>query len=94
MGIKVKRTLGTRIVNISDDLNIPKITVERVIRAYLEGLIESGEQGENIVIDNIMSIKVIDEQNGGRTVRGRVSPALKSRLCVNPDDIPELDEVD
>jgi small nuclear ribonucleoprotein (snRNP)-like protein len=83
MGIKVKRTLGTRITNISNELNIPKVTVESVIRAYLEGLIESAEQGENIVIDNIMSIKVINEPNGSTTVRGRVSPALKSRLCGN-----------
>lgn len=86
MGIKVKRTLGTRITNISNELNIPKVTVESVVRAYLEGLIESAEQGESIVIDNIMSIKVINGSNGSTTVRGRVSPALKSRLCGNKED--------
>ena len=86
MGIKVKRTLGTRITNISNELNIPKVTVESVVRAYLEGLIESAEQGESIVIDNIMSIKVINGSNGSTTVRGRVSPALKSRLCGNIED--------
>lgn len=85
MGIKIKRTLGTRITNISNELNIPKVTVESVVRAYLEGLIESAEQGETIVIDNIMSIKVINSVNGCTTIRGRVSPALKSRLCVNED---------
>lgn len=89
MGIKVKRTLSKRITDISEELNIPKVTVESVVRAYLEGLIESGEKGENIVIDNIMSIKIINDSNGSTTIRGRVSPALKSRLCGSIEDLEE-----
>ncbi len=81
MGIKIKRKLGDRIVKISDELNIPRITVERVVRAYLDGLVESAQDGETIVIDNIMSIKLVEDTSTGNIrLRGRVSPSLKSKL--------------
>lgn len=79
MGIKVKRSLGERVTKISEELNIPKITVESVLREYLEGLINSAENGETVVIDNIMSIRVIENETG-RILRGRVSPSLKSKV--------------
>lgn len=85
MGIKIKRKLGERIVKISTNLNIPRITVERVIRAYLDDLVESAKAGETIVIDNIMSIKLIKNENTGEVkLRGRVSPALKNKIYVKP----------
>ena len=58
MGIKVKRKLGERIVQISEELNIPRITVERVVRAYLDSLVESAQEGETIVIDNIIILSL------------------------------------
>ena len=79
MGIKVKRTLNERVTKISEELSIPKITVESVIREYLDGLIDSAQKGETLIIDNIMSIKVIENEDG-RIVRGRVSPSLKSKV--------------
>ena len=82
MGIKIKRKLGERIVKISDELNIPRITVERVIRAYLDDLVDSAKDGETIVIDNIMSIKLVENDNGDIKLRGRVSPSLKNKLYV------------
>ena len=88
MGIKIKRKLGERILNISEELNIPRITVERVIRAYLDGLVESAKDGETIVIDNIMSIKLVEnEETGDIKLRGRVSPSLKNKLYVKADKI-------
>ena len=65
MGIKIKRKLGQRILKISEELNIPRITVERVIRAYLDDLVESAKDGETIVIDNIMSIKLVENKETG-----------------------------
>ena len=79
MGIKVKRNLNERVTDISETLNIPKITVESVIREYLEGLIKSAQNGETVVIDNIISIKVIESKEG-RKLRGRVSPSLKNKV--------------
>ena len=85
MGIKVKRKLGERIVQISEELNIPRITVERVVRAYLDSLVESAQEGETIVIDNIMSIKLVeDSESGNIRLRGRVSPSLKNKLYSKP----------
>lgn len=87
MGIKIKRKLGQRILKISEELNIPRITVERVIRAYLDDLVESAKDGETIVIDNIMSIKLVEnKETGDIRLRGRVSPALKSKLYVKSDN--------
>lgn len=83
MSIKVKRTLGMRVVDISDKLNVPRVTVEQVLRAYLDSLVDSAQAGENIVIDNIMSIKLQQGKDGDVTLRGRVSPALKSKLSAN-----------
>lgn len=83
MSIKVKKKLGERVVQISDELNIPRITVERVIRSYLDSLVESAKNGETIIIDNIMSIKLVEnEYTGNITLRGRVSPALKNKIYV------------
>lgn len=95
MGIKIKRKLGERIVNISEDLNIPRITVERVIRAYLDGIVESAKDGETIVIDNIMSIKIVENsETGDIKLRGRVSPSLKNKLYVKSgiDDSEDFNE--
>ena len=87
MGIKIKRKLGERVVKISDELNIPRITVESVIRAYLDDLVDSAKKGETIVIDNIMSIKLVENKETGEIrLRGRVSPALKNKLYVRVDD--------
>ncbi len=99
MGKVIKSKLGHRIKSISEELNLPKATVERVIRAYLEGLEKSAMMGETIVIDNIMSIKpVINERDASVRLRGRVSPALKSKIYKFADEdntedyTEELDE--
>lgn len=91
--IKIKRKLGERILNISEDLNIPRITVERVIRAYLDSLVDSAYDGETIVIDNIMSIKIVKNPNNGEVrLRGRVSPSLKNKLYVKAKDLEDIGE--
>ena len=92
MGIKIKRKLGERIVKISEELNIPRITVERVVRAYLDGLVESAQDGETIVIDNIMSIKLVEDRDTGNVrLRGRGSPSLKNKLYNKPMNDDSVD---
>lgn len=80
MGVKYKRTLGNRAYNIAQELGIPIVTAERVIKMYLESLITSAENGEDVVIENIISIKLHRDSNGEIKARGRVSPAFKGRL--------------
>lgn len=81
MGIEVKNLLGQRVAAISNELKIPKVTVETVIRGYLNSLTNSVLKGEDIVIDNIVSVKVlVDTDNNELVGRCRLSNSLKSKL--------------
>lgn len=81
MSVKVKRKLGERVLKLSNKLGLPRTTVEQVIKGYLEDLMVSAQNGEDIVIDGIMSIKLLrNSETGNITARGRVSPAFKSRV--------------
>lgn len=81
MGIEAKNLLGQRVNNISKELGIPKVTVETVIRGYLKSLTDSVLNGEDIVIDNIVSVKVlVDIDNKELVGRCRLSNSLKSKL--------------
>lgn len=95
MGIEVKNLLGQRVATISEELKIPKVTVETVIRGYLNSLTNSVLNGEDIVIDNIVSVKVlVDTDNNELVGRCRLSNSLKSKLekveVIRKDDM--LDE--
>lgn len=95
MGIEVKNLLGQRVATISEELKIPKVTVETVIRGYLNSLTNSVLNGEDIVIDNIVSVKVlVDTDNNELVGRCRLSNSLKSKLekveVIRRDDM--LDE--
>ena len=81
MGIEVKNLLGQRVTAISEELKIPKVTVETVIRGYLNSLTNSVLNGEDIVIDNIVSVKVLVDTDSNELVgRCRLSNSLKSKL--------------
>lgn len=81
MGVVIKRNLGERVRDIALRHGIPYVTVETVLKEYLESLVRSLENGERIVIDGIMSISVLEDRDTGELIaRGRVSPALRSRL--------------
>ncbi len=81
MGIEIKNLLGQRVNKISKDLGIPKVTVETVIKNYLQSLRDSVLNGEDVVIDNIASIKVLyDSDNNKLVTRCRVSNSLKNNL--------------
>ncbi|MNL91311.1 hypothetical protein D3C81_10430 [compost metagenome] len=79
--IVVKKSLGQRINTISHKTNIPKITVERVIKEYLESLKASIEAGEDIVLDGVVSMKsYVDEETEEIIIRSRASAALKGKI--------------
>lgn len=80
MSVKYKRTLGNRAYTIAQELGIPIVTAERVIKMYLDSLATSAENGEDVIIENIISIKLHRDSSGEVKARGRVSPAFKSRL--------------
>lgn len=91
MGVKVKRHLGERVSDIAEELNLPKVTVERVIREYLKSIEDSVMRGETAVIDSITSIKV-KETEEGLSIRGRVSPVLKRKVGVKLEEEREEGE--
>lgn len=76
----VKRSLSSRVRSIAYKQGIPQVTVETVIRDYLESLVELAKQGKTIEINGVAKIKVEKDETGDYVVRGRVAPALKSRL--------------
>ena len=95
MGVKVKNLLGQRVERLSKELGIPKVTVEKVIRGYLGTLTESALKGEDIVIDNIVSIKIYENDLGDKVGRGRVSTSLKRKLeeLEEDEDIEVVEDV-
>lgn len=81
MGVVIKRDNGERIRNLAYKHGIPINTVETIVKGFLADLIESAERNERIVLDNLTSITVVkDLETGEYFTRGRVSPALQSRL--------------
>ena len=72
---------------IANDLKIPKVTVETVLRCYFNVLTESILAGEDINIPNIMSVKLKQQADGGVSLRGRVSAVLRAKLCERVTDV-------
>lgn len=74
-------TLSTSLVrDISDKLILPIITVDIVLRGFIEGLLRQAEETGLIDIPNVSAIKVTRSEDGDLSTRGRVSPALQSKL--------------
>ena len=74
----VKKTQSARIKEIAKVLDLPEVTVKRVIDEYIASLQYSIIQGEDIEVRGVFQVSA--EEIGGRIVpRGTVSPALKER---------------
>lgn len=74
----VKRNLHERSSEISNKLGIPKITVENVLIEYINSIHNSIDNGEDVTIDTIVSIKqkIIDDK---KIVRCRLSKTIRER---------------
>lgn len=74
-------TLSSSVVrDISDKLILPIITVDTVLRDFIKGLLRQAEDTGLIDIPNVSAIKVTRSDDGDLSTRGRVSPALQSKL--------------
>lgn len=74
----VKKTQSARIKEIAKVLDLPEVTVKRVIDEYIASLQYSIVQGEDIEVRGVFQVSA--EEIGGRIVpRGTVSPALKEK---------------
>jgi len=82
MGVLVKRHLSEVVKEIGLRHGIPYVTVETVLKEYLQGIYRSLARGERVVIQGITSITPVKDLDTGEIyVRGRVSPALRARLA-------------
>lgn len=81
MGVKIKTTFGRRIYKIATKLGISRLVTESVIKEYITSLIEDCVNGEDVVIDGFISVKIMKDKDGNLVSRGRVSDALKERLA-------------
>lgn len=86
MGVKIKTTFGRRVCNLASNLGLSRVVVENVIKAYIDSLVEDATNGEDIVIDGCVSIKIMQDENGNLTPRGRVSEALKQKIANKTDN--------
>lgn len=91
LGVVVKQKLAQRARRIALKRGIPIVTVETVIKDYLEDLKESAIKDERIVIDGLTSISIIKDINGEYVPRGRVSTALKSYLNKRDTETEDTD---
>lgn len=73
--------MGRMVLHIAEQNRLPLVTVETILRTYIELLAEKLEVERSVVIPGITSIRVIyDTVDKEYFVRGRVSPALRKRL--------------
>ena len=74
----MRKTFGLEVAEIAQELNIPKATVEAVLRARIKHQIEELKQGNSVTVENLFTIKVItDSVTGEKMLRGSVSQNLK-----------------
>lgn len=91
MGVVVKNSLAKRIYKLSQELHIPYVTVERVIKGYLEDITTSANNGEDIIVPGVFSIRMMYNEHEGHVVPvSRVSKVLREQLK-NVKELP-IDE--
>lgn len=78
----MRKTFGLEVAEIAQELNIPKATVEAVLRSRIKHQIEELKRGNNITVENLFTIKVLtDSVTGERVLRGSVSQTLKQIIA-------------
>lgn len=74
----VKKTQSSRVREIAKVLDLPEITVKRVIDEYIASLQYSIVQGEDIEVRGVFQIDALNI-DGKIVPRGTVSQALKEK---------------
>ena len=75
----VKKTQSARVKEIAMRLDVPEVTVKRIIDEYIESLQKSVMNGEDVEIRGVFSIKA-EDIDGKVIPRGNVSVALKEKI--------------
>ena len=76
-----RRTFGEEVSEIAAELNLPKATVEAVLRTRYKLQVAAIMRGEPVTVEGLFNIKVLRDVNTGKlSLRGGVSPALKAAI--------------
>lgn len=75
----MKKSFGAEVAEIAEELNLPKATVERVLRTRLKHQVAEIKAGNSIAVEGLYSIRVRKTPHG-LELRGAVSSALKGVL--------------
>lgn len=84
----LRKSFGAEVVEIANELGIPKATVEAVLRTRLTHQVNELRKGNSITVEGLFTIKAtkLDETDPESEVllRGSVSTALKNAVN-NPE---------
>ena len=76
-----RKSFGAEVAEIAEELNLPKATVERVLRTRQANQIKAIQNGESVTVEGLFNIKVYrDSETGELVLRGGVSTALKESI--------------
>lgn len=93
--MSVRKSFSSEIAEIAAELNIPKATVERVLRTRLAHQVAALKRGESICEEGLFTIKVCYNASDKKySYRGAVSPALKHLLDGNSEQLRLLSGMD
>lgn len=76
-----RKTFGEEVAAIAAELNLPKATVEAVLRTRYKLQVAAIMNGESVTVEGLFNIKTLRDMNTGKlSLRGGVSPALKAAV--------------
>ena len=89
-----RKSFSSEIADIASELNIPKATVERVLRTRLAHQLAALKRGESVCEEGLFTIKVTFNPDTEQYVyRGAVSPALRHVLEGDTENLRLLSNI-
>lgn len=89
-----RKSFSVEVAEIAEELNLPKATVERVLKTRLAHQLEALRCGEPVTEEGLFTIKPhYNDDTGTYTYRGSVSVALKNALSSDDKSLRLLSRV-
>lgn len=90
-----RKSFSVEVAEIAEELNLPKATVERVLKTRLSHQLDALRRGEPVTEEGLFTIKPhYNEDTGDYTYRGSVSVALKTALASDDKSLRLLSRVE
>lgn len=75
-----KKPFGVQVTEIANELNVPRGTVDMILRKYIENMIKEVQQGNPVAVEGLFSIRCSRGVNDVPILRGAVSQTLRSNI--------------